>query len=280
MTICIGALCANAEGVAGGAVVAAADRMVTVGGLIEFEHEVPKFVRTSDSVAILFSGDALRGARLARALSPACEGVTSVEVVARTAADLYGEHRRKQVERQLFLPRGFSMQAYYDGKLAIPPQIAMNIDNQMISYDYSVDLLIAGVDETGAHLYSVSNPGGYHDYAMIGFAAIGNGTIHALQTMVGFHHAPSRALPKTVFAVFAAKRRAEIAPAVGRELDLFIVQEGTFKLLGREDIDRLDALYQEYERCAINSLGAKLAGFAVESLAIPRSMPMDRAMDR
>ena len=39
MTICIAALCEKGE-----KIIIAADRMVTVGQIIEFEHDVPKFV--------------------------------------------------------------------------------------------------------------------------------------------------------------------------------------------------------------------------------------------
>jgi hypothetical protein len=42
VTIGLGALCAGTEGGGASAVVVASDRMVTMGGITEFEHEVPK----------------------------------------------------------------------------------------------------------------------------------------------------------------------------------------------------------------------------------------------
>jgi hypothetical protein len=69
VTVCIGALCASRDGRAGGAVVVASDRMVTLGGLTEFEHEVPKVTVVAARAVALIAGDALRGAQLARDLS-------------------------------------------------------------------------------------------------------------------------------------------------------------------------------------------------------------------
>ena len=41
MTICLGALCAGAEGREASTVVVASDCMMTMGGITEFEHELP-----------------------------------------------------------------------------------------------------------------------------------------------------------------------------------------------------------------------------------------------
>src|SRR5215470_10239037 len=109
MTVCIGAVCADSEGKPSGAVVVASDRMITMGGLIEFEHGVPKVSPVADRVVILMAGDGLRGARLVRELRNALPiSAVTVESVASTAAALYVAHRQQQMEREIFTPRGLT----------------------------------------------------------------------------------------------------------------------------------------------------------------------------
>src|SRR4051794_24783722 len=77
---------------------------------------------------------------------------------------------------------------------------------------------------TGGHIYSVQNPGRpelLND--IIGYAANGSGTIHALQSMIGLGHSPEAEYHTTVFRVYASKRRAEVAPGVGADTDLAVI---------------------------------------------------------
>ena len=171
MTVCIGALCASPDGRESGAAVVAADRMVTLGRITEFEHDVPKITTVADRVVALTSGDALRGAELARALVASLpSGDRALETVARVAVERYVELRRRQVEVEVFSPRGSTMADFYGGlQQRFVPPLAGSIDQQVTSFNYGADLLIAGVDEHGAHLYHVHHPGDLSDFARIGF---------------------------------------------------------------------------------------------------------------
>ena len=51
MTICIAALCDKGE-----RIIVSADRMITVGQIIEFEHDVPKFVTLTDNCVVMTAG--------------------------------------------------------------------------------------------------------------------------------------------------------------------------------------------------------------------------------
>ena len=51
MTICIAALCENRE-----KIIVASDRMITVGQLIEFEHDVRKFEPLIDNCIVMSAG--------------------------------------------------------------------------------------------------------------------------------------------------------------------------------------------------------------------------------
>jgi 20S proteasome alpha/beta subunit len=51
---------------------------------------------------------------------------------------------------------------------------------------YNAELLIAGLDERGAHIFFIGNPGGMSTaFYQIGFTAIGSGAIHAVRISSG-----------------------------------------------------------------------------------------------
>ena len=159
MTICIGAVCADLQGLAGNAVVTSSDRMVTMGSIQEFEHEVPKVTEITRQIVSLIAGDAQRGSRLARELHDKFQsGVQSVQQVAQAAADTYADLRRCQIETEVFVPRGLTMQQFYTGlQPQMLPQLVFNLDNLVATYSYGLDFMIAGVDANGGHVYHVEN---------------------------------------------------------------------------------------------------------------------------
>jgi 20S proteasome alpha/beta subunit len=251
MTICLGALCAGADGTDASAVVVASDRMVTMGGITEFEHEVPKVTQIGDRIVALAAGDALRGAQLINELRrDVHHGAQQLQNVAATAAALYAALRRQQIESEILSPRGITMQQFYQGlQQAMLPQLVINIDNLIGTFNYNLEVLIAGADDSGAHLYAITNPGGsYDDFQPIGYAAIGSGALHAVQSLIGMRQTPLRSLHETVFNVYASKRRAEAAPGVGRETDVVIIQANAITRVEQPVLQQLDTLYQEYQR--------------------------------
>ncbi len=262
MTVCIGALCADPEGNPSKAAVVASDRMVTLGGLIEFEHEIPKVSSVADRIVILIAGDALRGARLVRQIASAIPvSSLSMDEVAQMAATAYVEHRRQQIEVEVFAPRGITISQYYGGlQMQMLPQIVGALDNHLATYNYGTDFLIAGVDDSGAHLYHLTHPGGIaQNFQTIGFTAIGTGSLHAVQSLIGFGHTPARGIDETIFSVYASKRRAEVAPGVGRDTDLMVVDQAGRRTLSNTALDQLEALYQEYQRPVSDELKKKVA---------------------
>jgi hypothetical protein len=244
------------------AVVVAADRMVTLAGMTEFEHAVPKVTRAARSVVGLVAGDALAGAEIVQgARLPTDRGSTSVEdIVAKLEQDYVG-FRRQQVEAKLLLSRGLTFDDFFNRHGSLQPQIVGMLDQQIAGFDLNVNLLIAGVDAGGAHIHTIANPGGTsQNHEVIGYAAIGSGAFHAIHTMIGFQATAASKLEETVFRVFAAKRRAEAAPGVGHELDLLVVDQIGCHRVSDEGLASLEALYVEYGNTLV-SFGEKIRGF-------------------
>ena len=232
--------------------VVAADRMVTYGGFIEFEHTVPKIVQPDSRAVILIAGDTLIGTRLAKAVAAGFGGTSpGIHSIAERMAAGYGELRTKQIEEQILVPRGLDLPNYYRHQTDLAPQLAMMLDQSMANHNPGIELLIAGVDGTGAHIYSVHNPGPSEvEHDVIGYAAIGSGGIHALQAMIGFRHSATAGLRETLFRVYAAKRRAEVAPGVGVDTDMAIVSASEVRFLSARVLAELAALYSDYGKAA------------------------------
>ena len=247
MTVCLGALCADADGNAARAIVVVSDRMVTLGNITEFEHEVPKIQVITDNLVALTAGDALRGFRLIKEVMTALpKDVIDVEQIVSSTAKRYSELRKRQIESDVFQKRNMNINDFYRSGIQhqMVSALAGAIDKYVDEYDFGLELMMAGIDDSGAHLYSIENPGDvYSEHLPIGYHAIGSGTLHALQSMIGFGHTAARGLHETIFAVYASKRRAEFAPGVGRDTDMMVIsKDGVTKIEG----DVLAQLEQVY----------------------------------
>jgi hypothetical protein len=264
MTVCIAALCN--EGDEPRAIVAA-DRMVTLGSFIEFEHALPrmKMQETSSFAVAMVAGDTLLGTRIAGAVADAAAGSTPpMASLAVQLATRYAEARRDQIEEQLLIPRALSLNDYYTAHASLNSQIVAMLDAYMSSFNLEVELLLAGVDPSGAHIHTVHNPGAQdrkHD--VIGYAAIGSGAIHALQSLIGFRHAGTADYHETVFRVYASKRRSEVAPGVGHDTDMAVISHAGVHWLTEGELAQLALIYEDFGLSTDHALKEKLDGFSL-----------------
>lgn len=248
------------DGTAGPLAVVAADRMVTLGGFIEFEHTVSKMQPASPVSVAMVAGDTLLGTRLAQSVAQEFYGSSpsTAEVSARLA-QRYAETRRGELDHQILSLRGLDFNSYYGAHQSLNGNITAMLDNQMAQYNLGIELLVAGVDAAGAHIFSIDNPGQperQHD--VIGYAAIGSGGIHALQAMIGFRHSPTTPLKETVFQVYAAKRRAEVAPGVGIDTDMAIISANGTVVLDGPTLNKLKGMYTHYGETTETALNEEL----------------------
>src|SRR5215469_10235702 len=267
MTICMGALCQQDR--PGDTIVLASDRMVTWMGLTEFEHSAPKAHEISPTALILVAGDVLTGARIARAARAMLAGQVvppgSMDVVADMAAACYASLRQEIAQAQFFAPRGLSIEGYYQMQQQLNPQLVSLLDSALINIDLGVELIVAGVDANGGHLHSIGNPGGWQQcHDPIGTTAVGSGAIHAIQSMIGYSHSATVPLRETVFHVFSSKRKAELAPGVGHDTDLMILDVSGVVHVPKETIRALDAINDDIATAQNADLLAKVTKLTLD----------------
>lgn len=261
MTVCLAALCRDGDRKLA---VAAADRMVTYGQFIEFEHAEPKMSPVSSHALVMVAGDTLIGTRLAREVADQFGGAQAVMDIAQHLAANYEATRNNLMEQQILALRSLDRTSFYNLHASLNPQVTFGIDQAMTQFNPGIELLLAGVDAVGAHLYTVHNPGRperLHD--VIGYAAVGSGTIHALQSMIGFGHSASADYHETVFRVYASKRRSEVAPGVGQDTDMAVISEKGVHWLTADELAQLQSIYEDFEKATSAALTKRLEGFTL-----------------
>lgn len=137
----------------------------------------------------------------------------------------------------------------------------MMLDDMVQRSEFGVELIVAGVDGNGAHIFGISDPGVAASYDRVGYHAIGSGMSHALLSLVGASQHWSHGINKTIFNVYCAKRQAEAAPGVGHAIEMRVVTPGGCAVVGAEDLDALEEARKalvEPQQTKIQELIAKL----------------------
>ena len=246
MTICIVAACDE-----GRRLVFASDCMVTHQGLsIEFEHPKPKMTMLSDRCAALTAGDALSHTELFNTVSKEILTLSMPTIcqIVDKIKECYQEKRKEEIIEQFLIPRGFpNLAAFYESHSTLHPDVISLILNQIDSFNYGLDILVAGVTNGEAHIYAIADPGTSQCFDAIGFHAIGSGYPHAVNSLIGREFHQGRGLRETLLMVYEAKMMAEKAPGVGRSItDISYIDHDGVNIFPREKIPLLGKVYQEW----------------------------------
>jgi 20S proteasome alpha/beta subunit len=244
MTVCIGVICNNGQNV-----VLSGDRMITGNSLsIEFEHPKPKLKSITDNCAIATAGDALAYTELINRVVSEVHNLKnpSITQIVKEIQDAYVDIRQKRIQDLILRPRGIpDIYDFYKMQQSLIPDVALAIQNAIDSYDYGLEILIGGVDGTGAHLYGVANPGVSVCFDALGYNAIGIGEPHAVSTIISSEHTIEKSVEETLYLVFKAKRVSEKAPGVGdKYTDLWVVNHEATLPLQYEVIKTLNDYYK------------------------------------
>jgi hypothetical protein len=95
-----------------------------------------------------------------------------------------------------------------------------------MQHNLQTEVLIAGVDDSGAHLFTVVHPGQLFPADTMGYLTTGSGGLHAAVRLSLAQQCKVASLVETVYNVYEAKRAAEVAPGVGKFTDLAVIKEG------------------------------------------------------
>jgi 20S proteasome alpha/beta subunit len=222
VTVCIGVISSPL-------VIVASDRMITSDD-IQFEQQQPKIFNLARNTLALISGDIATQTALVNATRVAVKktGVKTVEDVARLFADAYGGYCRRKAEAEVLAPLGVASVDELLTKKKWPVNVVDELLRQLqhAAFNDDVATIIAGQDESGPHLYVVDQPGKYSVRDGIGFASVGIGQRHAESQFMFAGYTPWWPFPKALYLTYVAKKRAEVAPGVGKHTDLAVITSG------------------------------------------------------
>lgn len=270
MTVGIGAICEN-----GTAAVVAADKMVTFGAPMSLQAEPPtlkKIIQLTDKVLLVFSGSTSDGEEIVAGAMPnlLSDPNQSVRQVAEVVRGSYARHKQRRVEENILRPMlGVDFQQFQTlVAQAAVSQLLQQVLGLVSQHNLQTDFIVAGMDDSGAHLFAIQHPGQLHPLATTGFGAIGSGGIHAGVRMSLGQHTKEASLADTLYNVYEAKRASEVAPGVGKLTDMALILNGKIHFADKALFDALEKAHKEKPALSATELKA-LKGACDECIKQP-----------
>lgn len=232
-------------------IVTISDRMVSTSDMtLTFEPEEQK-ADIITSKALILTGGTTHEPDLINDIRKKSIGKKRIVEIANIAKDLYQKLRNEHIKDEILKPIGFnSFEEYYQCQKILNEGFSVATIREIENYDLDVTLLLSGIDEnedSKGHIIEISNPGKWRSFDTIGFCCIGMGSRHAMNVFAWYRYTQNIPLNEVIYIVFEAKKRAEIAGGVGKDTDIFIVNNKGIKKVSNETIKELEGIYNERE---------------------------------
>jgi 20S proteasome alpha/beta subunit len=270
MTVCIAAICES-----GKTIVVAADRMFTNPALsTEFETDEQKIERIGNKCVALPAGNSVFATEVLELVQSrlGSNKEPRFHTLIESVRNVYSEVRARKAEEIVISPilgadfqtarvKGVSLPNYLEKQEKAYQQVTM-MQNQQ---NFNADIIIAGIDEKGAHICQITHPGVTMPLQKLGYATIGSGAIHAMLRLSLSGQTTRRNLVETLAEVYIAKRQAEVAPGVGKTTDMAIIRaDGGIRDCSPEVLKELDSVYETFAKQPIPDLTSLKATYDKE----------------
>jgi hypothetical protein len=243
MTICIGAICDNAQ-----KIVIASDRMITASyPSIEFEHALPKIEILSPRCVALTAGSALAHTELFKVVKGHITSLSnpSVNLITEKVKESFVEQRMNKANEKILKPRGLDIKTFYRVQAQLPHDVFLKLDYQIEKMNLGLVILICGVDLDGCHLHYIRDPGVSECFDALGYCSIGSGDIHATSNFIFRELSALTPLNEAIYTVYEGKRLAEHAPGVGKITDMLILDAKGITRFDDNDFTILKSIYKD-----------------------------------
>jgi hypothetical protein len=247
MTVCIAAICDS-----GKRIVVAADRMFTNPGLsVEFETEERKIEPIARRFVALPAGNSVFATEmLATLASRIGTREPQFKAVSENVRHIYSELRAQKAEEAIVMPalgadfiasrtKGTTLPDYLQNQHQAYAQL-MALQSQQ---NVNSDIILAGIDDHGAQICQITHPGIMIPWQKLGYATIGSGGIHAMLWLSLSGQVRQRGLYETMADVYIAKKRAEVAPGVGKTTDVAVIDD-SIHYCGEKVEEALNKIYE------------------------------------
>jgi hypothetical protein len=207
-------------------IVTASDRMITLGGVTEYTwRDQTKCFFFSNAIIAMTAGNPELMLEIYRDAYDSFEGEAEMTVqnVAERTAEKFRDLRKRRNERMILSPHGLTFDQFTEKQQKLAPMVLERIINQLYGDDGVLDTMsiIAGLDGDVGHIYIIGDPGECELRDSAGFAAIGLGSEHASAVFAESMYTVHCPWTETALLTYLAKKRAESAPGVGPDTDLY-----------------------------------------------------------
>ena len=250
MTICIVGVCDSKNS---GTAIAIADRMVTAGDT-EFEQSAfSKVITLTANCVALSAGSALVPTELFNSTRARFTGIPAPSIfdVVQEIKRNFVRLRTIRAEEKYFRPLGLSVKRFLEDQRSLDNTLVIRLTRYLeeagLGGRAGLQILVAGIDSAGSHIHCIFDPGTSECFDSIGYCSIGSGERHADSALNvnGYHIALP--LNKALYLMYEAKKRAEIAPGVGRMYtDVAIVDSTGIRNLTVEQVGVLQEVYDKH----------------------------------
>lgn len=249
MTVCVAAIYES------NSIVGVSDRMLTSGDDIEFQPEQSKLYEITRSMVAMISGDmALQTEIYLELLKSVKARIDAkpnewlpVQFVAEDYGRIYAEIRNRRSCRDFLTPLELNHDSFIQRQQQFHPDIAQQMTVDLLNYRMpSASVIIAGIDATGAHIYTAHN-GEVTCQNMIGFSCVGAGASVAQSSFMFQRYTSKASAARALYLVYAAKKRAEAVAGVGPETDFFCIgpQPGTYSGIHTDIIKDVTRIWKQ-----------------------------------
>lgn len=246
MTVIIAAICEEGE-----AIVFASDKMITDDYVpVEYESPEMKIDQIGRTCVALTAGNALIPTEIISKVKEKYEHKEDYkmsEIVAEIKRE-YVAVRKTKVEDRYLRPLGFDLEKFYGSVVqdSLDKDILRDTHDDIVNFELKVDIIVAGTDRSGAHIFKVVDPGIDYCYDSIGFCSEGSGSTQAESLFTYVKYSTKERLNGAIFDVYEAKKRAQAAPGVGELTDIGIIdQENGIVYLTEAEETNLMTIYEK-----------------------------------
>lgn len=254
MTICVATLCGRTNATRP-VIVGASDRLLS-SPILQYQPNTKIYFHANRSLVFMIAGDPSLEVELIGALIQSAntwlEANPGQQWPLALAADAYresyAEAKRKRAEAALLRPHGLDSASFLAASASMSQSLVRDIRFEIDHFPMdAVGTIIAGFDAAGTHLY-VADGADVRCADADGFAAIGTGGVHAASELANAGHTVEAPLDHALISTYSAKKRAELAPTVGPETDMFVLgaSAGSYAPIPPDAIKELDRIYRRW----------------------------------
>jgi len=244
VTICIGVVCDDSK-----KAIAISDRMITDEEYLQvkFEHLVPKIDALCDNCVVMIAGDALEPWEYLRQVKSRISGKKRLPIhqVLKYLKEEFVKLRNKRLNESVFHKRELTLKEFYENQTNLDTELVTTLDQMVEEHKLELDLLLVGVDDDGAQIHYIFDPGTSKPFNNLGYCSIGIGDRHADITFVDSKYTPKVPFKQALYLAYKAKKRAESAPGVGQKYTDITVIDPKHKSVSDLTIAELEKVFQD-----------------------------------